>query len=232
MTTLPKPKPERMTTLKPGVVLVDDHVLLRNGLASLIRGFGEYEVLFEACGGKDLIRQLKNSRLPDIILLDINMPEMDGYDTACWLRRNYPDIKVLALSMYETDNAIVRMLKNGAKGYVLKDIDAGVLKVALNSVLEKGFYYTDMVTGKLIHTISTLDDPELRMRRLLALNERELEFMKLVCTEWTYKEIADRMYLSPRTIDGYRDALFEKLNVRTRVGLAMYAVRSGIVPID
>ena len=211
---------------------MDDHVLLRNGLASLIRGFGEYEVLFEACGGKDLIRQLKNSRLPDIILLDINMPEMDGYDTACWLRRNYPDIKVLALSMYETDNAIVRMLKNGAKGYVLKDIDAGVLKVALNSVLEKGFYYTDMVTGKLIHTISTLDDPELRMRRLLALNERELEFMKLVCTEWTYKEIADRMYLSPRTIDGYRDALFEKLNVRTRVGLAMYAVRSGIVPID
>lgn len=211
---------------------MDDHVLLRNGLASLIRGFGEYEVLFEACGGKDLIAQLKNSRLPDIILLDINMPEMDGYDTACWLRRNYPEIKVLALSMYDTDNAIVRMLKNGAKGYVLKDIDAGVLKVALDSVLEKGFYYTDMVTGKLIHTISTLDDPEMRMRRLLALNERELEFMKLVCTEWTYKEIADRMYLSPRTIDGYRDALFEKLNVRTRVGLAMYAVRSGIVSLD
>jgi len=211
---------------------VDDHVLLRNGLASLIRGFGEYEVLFEACGGKDLIRQLQNSRLPDIILLDINMPEMDGYDTACWLRRNFPEIKVLVLSMYDTDSAIVRMLKNGAKGYVLKDIDAGVLKVALDSVLEKGFYYTDMVTGKLIHTISTLDDPEMRMRRLLALNERELEFMKLVCTEWTYKEIADRMYLSPRTIDGYRDALFEKLNVRTRVGLAMYAVRSGIVPLD
>jgi two-component system, NarL family, invasion response regulator UvrY len=221
-----------MTTLKPGVVLVDDHVLLRNGLASLIRGFGEYDVLFEACGGKDLIRQLQNGRLPDIILLDINMPEMDGYDTACWLRRNFPEIKVLALSMYDTDSAIVRMLKNGAKGYVLKDIDAGVLKVALDSVLEKGFYYTDMVTGKLIHTISTLDDPEMRMRRLLALNERELEFMKLVCTEWTYKEIADRMYLSPRTIDGYRDALFEKLNVRTRVGLAMYAVRSGIVSLD
>ncbi len=221
-----------MTTLKPGVVLVDDHVLLRNGLASLIRGFGEYEVLFEACGGKDLIRQLQNSRLPDIILLDINMPEMDGYDTACWLRRNFPEIKVLALSMYDTDSAIVRMLKNGAKGYVLKDTDAGVLKVALDSVLEKGFYYTDMVTGKLIHTISTLDDPEMQMRRLLALNERELEFIKHVCTEWTYKEIADRMNLSPRTIDGYRDALFEKLNVRTRVGLAMYAVRSGIVSLD
>src|SRR6202000_617679 len=105
-------------------------------------------------------------------------------------------------------------------------------KLALDSIVEKGYYYTDNVTGKLVHTISTLDEPELRVRRLLTLNERELEFMRLVCTEWTYKEIADRMYLSPRTIDGYRDALFEKLNVRTRVGLAMFAVRSGIVNID
>jgi two-component system invasion response regulator UvrY len=220
------------TTLKPGVVLVDDHVLLRSGLASLIRGFGEYEVVFEACDGKDLIRQLKNSRRPDIILLDINMPEMDGYETACWLRRNYPEIKVLALSMYDTDSSIVRMLKNGVKGYIVKDIDAGELRLALDTVIDKGFYYTDMVTGKLIHTISNLDEPELRVRRILSLNERELEFMKMVCTEWTYKEIADRMYLSPRTIDGYRDALFEKLNVRTRVGLAMYAVRNGIVNFD
>jgi two-component system, NarL family, invasion response regulator UvrY len=220
------------TTLKPGVVLVDDHVLLRSGLASLIRGFGEYDVVFEACDGYDLIRQLKNSRRPDVILLDINMPEMDGYETACWLRRNYPEIKVLALSMYDTDSSIVRMLKNGVKGYIVKDIDAGELRLALDTVIDKGFYYTDMVTGKLIHTISNLDEPELRVRRILSLNERELEFMKMVCTEWTYKEIADRMYLSPRTIDGYRDALFEKLNVRTRVGLAMYAVRNGIVNFD
>lgn len=221
-----------MTTFKPGVVLVDDHVLLRNGLASLIRGFGEYEVLFEACSGKDLIRQLKESRRPDIVLLDINMPDMDGFETCCWLRRNIPDIKVLALSMYDTDSSVVRMLKNGAKGYILKDIEAGELKAALDSIAEKGYYYTDNVTGKLIHTISTLDEPELRVRRLLTLNEREIEFMKFVCTEWTYKEIADRMYLSPRTIDGYRDALFEKLNVRTRVGLAMYAVKNGIVSLD
>src|ERR1700760_1041861 len=220
------------TTCKPGVALVDDHVLLRSGLASLISGFGEYEVLFEACNGKDLIRQLRQSRRPDVVLLDINMPEMDGYETACWLKRNYPEIRVLALSMYDTDSAIVRMLKNGAKGYILKDIDPAELKLALESVIEKGFYYPDLVTGKLIHTISHIDEPEHRVHHLLTLNERELEFMKLVCTEWTYKEIADRMYLSPRTIDGYRDALFEKLNVRTRVGLAMFAVRNGIVDID
>src|ERR1700761_9675090 len=173
-----------LTTSKPGVVLVDDHVLLRSGLASLISGFGEYEVLFEACSGKDLIRQLKQqSRRPDIVLLDINMPDMDGFETACWLKRNYPEIKVLALSMYDTDSSVVRMLKNGAKGYILKDIEASELRVALDSIVEKGYYYTDNVTGKLIHTISVLDEPEMRVRRLLTLNERELEFLKLGCTE-------------------------------------------------
>jgi DNA-binding NarL/FixJ family response regulator len=221
-----------MTPYKPGVVLVDDHILLRNGLANLIRSFNRYDVLFEACGGKDLIRQLKNYRRPDIILLDINMPDMDGYETAWWLTRHYPDMKVLALSMYDSDSAIIRMLKNGAKGYITKDTHPAELRLALDSVIEKGFYYSEMVTGKLIHTIGHIDETDHRARTLHSLNERELEFMKLVCTEWTYKEIADRMYLSPRTIDGYRDALFEKLNVKTRVGLAMYAVRNGIVNLD
>jgi len=221
-----------MITDNPGVVLVDDHVLLRNGLASLIRSFGRFDVLFEASDGKDLIRQLKISRCPDVILLDIGMPEMDGYETACYLSRHYPEIRVLALTMSDADAAIVRMLKNGAKGYILKDIDALGLEQALNSIVDKGYYYSETVTEKLIDTFSHPDEPERRFRDILALNDRELEFMKLVCTEWTYKEIADRMYLSPRTIDGYRDALFEKLNVRTRVGLAMYAVKNGIVQLE
>lgn len=222
-----------MITVNPGVVLVDDHVLLRNGLASLIRSFGRFDVLFEASDGKDLIRKLKTSRRPDVILLDIGMPEMDGYETACYLRMHYPDIRVLALTMADTDSSVVRMLKNGAKGYILKDIDANGLERALDSIVDKGSYYSETVTEKLIDTVSRLDEPERRhFRDILTLNDRELEFMKLVCTEWTYKEIADRMYLSPRTIDGYRDALFEKLNVRTRVGLAMFAVKNGIVQLD
>ena len=221
-----------MTTFNPGVVLVDDHVLLRNGLASLIRSFGRFDVLYEASDGKDLIKQLKTSRRPEIVLLDIGMPEMDGFETACYLRRHYPEVRVLALTMSETDSSIVRMLKNGAKGYILKDIDATGLERALDSVLDKGYYYSETVTERLIDTIAHSDEPDRRFGDLLALNERELEFMKMVCTEWTYKEIADRMYLSPRTIDGYRDALFEKLNVKTRVGLAMYAVRNGIVQLE
>jgi len=222
-----------MNTSKSAVVLVDDHVLLRNGLASLIGSFGEYVILFEASSGKDFIRQLKQKPcdLPELVLLDINMPDMDGYDTALWLKRNFPEVKILALSMYDTDNSIIRMLKNGAKGYVLKDIEPAELKLALDSVIQKGFYYSEMVTGKLIHTINSLDQPEQNVRNLLTLNEREIEFLKLACTEYTYKEIADYMYLSPRTIDGYRDALFEKLNVKTRVGLVLYAIRNGVVSI-
>jgi len=220
-----------MIYAKPSVALVDDHILLRNGLANLIRSFGEYTVLFEADNGNDLIRQLKPRLLPDVVLLDINMPDMDGYATSLWLKRNHPEVKIVALSMYDTDNSILRMLKNGVKGYILKDIDPSELKLALESVITKGFYYSEMVTGKLIHTINTLDVPEHRMRQILALNDRELEFLRLVCTECTYKEIAEQMYLSPRTIDGYRDTLFEKLNVKTRVGLVLYALRNGIVAL-
>ena len=220
-----------MTNFKPSVALVDDHVLLRNGLANLIRSFGEYSVLFEAGNGNDFIRQLKPRTLPDIVLLDINMPDMDGYETALWIRRHYPEIKILALSMYDTDNSIIRMLKNGVKGYILKDIDPAELKIALESVISKGFYYSELVTGKLIHTINTLDVSEHHVRQVLRLNDRELEFLKLACTECTYKEIAEQMYLSPRTIDGYRDTLFEKLNVKTRVGLVLYAIRNGIVAL-
>jgi DNA-binding NarL/FixJ family response regulator len=220
-----------MTNFKPSVALVDDHVLLRNGLANLIRSFGEYSVLFEAGNGNDFIQQLKPRVLPDIVLLDINMPEMDGYETALWIRRHYPEIKTLALSMYDTDNSIIRMLKNGVKGYILKDADPAELKLALESVISKGFYYSELVTGKLIHTINTLDVIEPQVRHVLRLNDRELEFLKLACTECTYKEIAEQMYLSPRTIDGYRDTLFEKLNVKTRVGLVLYAIRNGIVAL-
>ena len=210
-------------------VLVDDHVLLRNGLANLIESFGNYKVLFQASNGKAFIEKLKPNLLPHLVLLDINMPEMDGYETCLWLRENYPEIKVLALSMYDNENAVIRMFKAGAKGYILKDCYPAELKAALHDVITKGFYYSEMVTGKLIHTISILDEKDNSAKNVIKLNDREINFLKLVCTELTYKEIADKMFLSPRTIDGYRDDLFQKLNVKTRVGLVMYAIKNGII---
>ncbi|MBI1780209.1 MAG: response regulator transcription factor [Sphingobacteriales bacterium] len=210
------------------IVLVDDHVLLRRGLAGLVKDLG-YEVLFEADNGKDFIEKIIQSGIPDVVLLDITMPVMDGYETATWLKVNHPEVKVLALSMNDNETAVIKMIRLGAKGYILKDSDPAELALALQSVITKGFYYSEMITGKLIHAVNSFDKPNNAVISFLLLNEREIEFLKLVCTELTYKEIADKMYVSPRTVDGYRDILFEKLDVKTRVGLVMYAVRQGIV---
>lgn len=214
------------------VVLVDDHVLLRNGLANLIESFGNYKVVFEANDGKDFIQKLNPGLLPDVVLMDINMPLMDGYETCLWLKDNYPGIKVLALSMYDSENKIIRMFKAGVKGYILKDCDPFELKKALEAIITKGFYYSEMVTGTLIHTINTMDEKDNYLNNSVKLNDREITFLKYACTELTYKEIAEKMFVSPRTVDGYRDDIFQKLNVKTRVGLVMYAIRKGIVNIN
>jgi two-component system invasion response regulator UvrY len=213
---------------KPTIALADDHVLLRKGLADLVSNQG-YTVLFQADNGEEFLEKLKTNPDPDVVLLDINMPKKDGYDTALWLKRNKPDIKVLALSMYDDENAIIRMLKNGARGYILKDAEPADLKAAIESLLTKGFHYSEMVTGKLIHTINVMGETGNEIKNTLGLNEKEITFLKLAATELTYKEIAEQMHLSPRTIDGYRDELFEKLNIKSRVGLVLFAIKNGIV---
>jgi two-component system, NarL family, invasion response regulator UvrY len=210
------------------IALVDDHVLLRNGLAGMLRESG-YTVLFEADNGKEFTERLKTEGEPSIVLLDINMPVMDGYATAAWIKSNHPEIKVLALSMYDDEDAIIKMLKNGARGYILKDSHPSDLKAAIESIMTKGFYYSEMVTGRLMRSI--IDEPANDKVAEDKLTERELEFLKLAATEMTYKEIADQMHLSPRTIDGYRDDLFEKLNIKSRVGLVLYAIKYGIVTV-
>jgi DNA-binding NarL/FixJ family response regulator len=220
-----------MINTKTNVAVVDDHILLRRGLANLIRSFDEYDVVFEANNGKDFIEKLNTEMLPQIVLMDINMPEMDGYDSTFWIKQNHPEIKVLSLSMNDDEQSIIRMLKCGAKGYILKDIEPTEFKKALDELVRKGFYYSEIVSGKLIHAINSFDEPEKKTKRNLPLNDREMEFLKSVCTEMTYKEIADKMFLSARTIDGYRNDLFEKLNVKTRVGLVMYAIKKGIVSL-
>jgi len=212
------------------VALVDDHVLLRKGLAALVNSFDDFTVVFEADNGQDMQQKIKTDNLPDLVLLDINMPKMDGYASAQWLKQTYPLIKIMALSMYDNENAVIRMFKAGARGYILKDCEPPELKTALLSVIEKGYFYSELVTGKLIHSINKLEE-DADIRNIVQLNDKEIQFLKLACTELTYKEIAEQMYLSPRTIDGYRDALFEKLQIKTRVGLVMYAIKNGFVQV-
>lgn len=218
---------------KVSLAIVDDHQLFRDGIAELIEGFGAYEIMIEADSGKDFMNQLgANGRIPEVVLLDINMKEMDGFETATWLKENYPDVKILALSMYENESAIIRMLRLGSRGYILKNIRKQELEQALHSVVTKGYYYTDMITGKLLHAINNIDQNKSGTREIVSLNEREIEFLKLVCTELTYKEISEKMNFSIHTIDGYRNALFEKLNIKNRVGLVLYAIKNKIFLVD
>lgn len=216
------------------VAVVDDHKLFRDGIVELIKGFSDYDVVIEADNGKDFVQQMATASLPDLVLLDINMKPMDGFETAQWLRKSHPGIKVLVLSMYENENAVISMMKYGARGYVLKDIRKQELEQALSSLVTKGYYYTEMITGKLIHALHGSEETKsgASHKDLSALSQREIEFLKLACTEMTYKDIADKMFLSSHTIDGYRDALFEKLKIKSRVGLVIFAIRNKIVFVE
>lgn len=216
--------------MKEAIALVDDHVLLRSGLAGLLRDLG-YTIAFEADNGQQLIQKLSAQALPQVVLMDINMPLMDGLQTTLWLKQNHPGIRVLALSMLDDEGTIINMIRNGAKGYVLKDCEPEELQAAIESVLHKGFYHSELVSGKLMQALSDGTDGEKNTPDKLLLNAKETEFLKWVCTDLSYKEIADKMHVSPRTVDGYRDALHEKLEVKSRVGMALFAVKAGIVSI-
>jgi DNA-binding NarL/FixJ family response regulator len=213
------------------IVIVDDHIMFRKGLCMLIDLFAHYKILFDANNGKDFIQQLDEYNLPDIILLDINMPEMDGYDTALWIKQHHPEIKILALSTMDADTAIIKMIKCGAKGYVLKDANPDELKQAFNEVLSQGFFYNELISRKILHSMNLLVDEDSSVNKLLKLTDREIEFLKLSCSKKSYQQIADEMFVSLRTVDGYREALCKKLNVTTRVGLVMYAIKNGIVQL-
>lgn len=210
------------------VALVDDHSLLRNGLAAIINSFDGYKVIMEADNGQHFIDQLKGKPAPDILLLDITMPVMNGYETAEWARVNIPETKILVLSMMESDTVIINMLKRGAKGYLLKDSKPDVFHRALDCVRQDGYYINDQVTSKMLHY---LNDSNSNKNNAVQLTDREIQFLKLCCSDMTYKDIAKEMFISPRTIDSYRDNLFEKLGVSSRTSLVMYAMRNGIIPL-
>jgi DNA-binding NarL/FixJ family response regulator len=214
------------------IAIVDDHILFRRGLSIIINSFSEYKIISEASNGKEFVNSINPNNLPGIVLLDITMPEMNGYETARWLYTHYPSIKVLALSMLNDERAIIKMLKNGAKGYILKDSEPQELRIALESLVTKGIYLNELMCTNIIHCMNNQfeEDQEL-FKRKAELTERETEFLKRICSDLSYKQIADIMFLSPRTIDGYRDALFQKLNVSTRIGLVLYAIRNDIVSI-
>ena len=222
-----------MATLeKLKLAFVDDHRLFRKGLISLIEiSFPDSTIIFEADDGQDMINTISDTNLPDIIIMDINMPGTNGYESVTWLKKQFPDIQILVVSMIDEEESILKMIKLGVKGYLTKGSDHHEIVSALNTIRSGGFYYTDFITGKLVHAIQSGSNPNFTPQHQISLNEREINFLRFACSDDTYNEIAKKMFLSPKTIDGYRDTLFEKLQVKSRVGLAIYAIKNGIFKI-
>jgi DNA-binding NarL/FixJ family response regulator len=214
---------------KKTVVIIDDHLLVAKAIGSLIDQMQRYEILFEAENGLVFTEWIKKRKTPpDIVLLDINMPKMNGYETAVWLKNNHPTIMIMALTMLNDEPSIINMIKAGASGYLLKDVHPIELERALDTLVDKGVYYSEWVTNRLIKSL-TKDETEINLN--IKLNEKEKQFLQMASTELTYKEIAHVMALSTRTVEGYRDQLFVKLNVKSRVGLVLYAIKTQMVKV-
>lgn len=209
--------------MKHTVVIVDDHTLIADLLSEFISDFDQFKVLYTCKNGKDFQEKLKTSQKPNIVLLDISMPVMDGFETALWLKNTHPEVLVLVLSMQNDEQSLIKMIKNGARGYLLKNSKRKELKVALSQLVTKGSFFPDWTTNKII---TWIEEDKINAKPKIEMSEREKEFLKYVPTELTYKQIADKMCCSPRTIENYRDSLFEKLEVKSRVMLAVYAIKN------
>ena len=203
------------------IVLVDDHRLFRSGIASLISDLTGYKIIFEADNGQELIRRISPKFKPDIILLDMNMPVMNGESTAQWLIGHYPEISIIVLSMIDDPEKVLAMIRMGVKGYLLKSAEPAEFEEALQLVSQGQLYYPEFVTRQLLKPAGKAE----------SIHPREIDFLKLACTELTYKEIAEQMCISVRTVDGYRDQLFEKLGAKNRVGLVLYAIKNNIIEL-
>ena len=210
------------------IILADDHILLRDALAKLINSFPQFSVIAVSANGREVIKTIEDGKVPDIVVLDLNMPIVDGFETAAWLKANHPQIKILILTMYDSEIALIRLLQVGVRGFLKKDIHPLELKDALLAVSDNGYYYSHQTTGKLGSLFGKNTDTKATLEKSI-LSDVEITFMKYACSEMTYKEIALKMNLTPRIIDNYRDSLFDKLDVKSRVGLAIYAVKNGVV---
>jgi two-component system invasion response regulator UvrY len=210
------------------VGMADDHVLLRNALASLIDSFGDCRVIHQSGTGLELTENMRDYGIPDVVLLDLNMPDMNGFETALWLQKNHPDLPVLMLTMYDSELTLIQLLQAGVKGFLKKDIHPSELKFAIHSVVESGYYYSSHTTGKLVNLFRNTPNNSMAVYRSI-LTDQELQFLRFICSDMTYKEIAGQMGLNPRTVDTLRDQLFTKLDVKSRVGLAMVAIKHGVV---
>lgn len=207
------------------IAMVDDHKMFRSGIAALLNEYADINILFEANNGIELQNKIALFPSTQVILMDINMPQMNGYISTQWVKENHPNIQILALSMYDDEQAIIKMLKAGASGYILKEAEISELHKAIIHLVEKGFYTNDLVSGNLIRSIQrdnlSTGNPK--------LTEKELLFLQLCASELTYKEMAEQLDIAIRSVDNYSRSLFEKTGAKSRVGLVLWALKNNLI---
>lgn len=212
------------------IILTDDHVIIRNGLKELIEKLGPYKITGEYDNGKEMVDAYPFQPAPDLIILDMEMPLMNGSEVVSWLKKNKCTIPVLLLTLQENESLIISMFRQGVRGYLHKNCSSATLRKAIDDILETGYYHDDMLTKALI-TQDIAPDPKARI--LLQLTDREVEFIRLVCDpqEYTYEQIGNIMNVHARTAYGYRESLGEKFGIKSKTGLVLFAVKNGIIDL-
>ncbi len=209
-------------------IIADDHKVFRQGLRYTLNTDPQLKCIGEAENGKQLL-QLLASIQPDVILMDLKMPEMDGMEATKAIRQLYPDVKILVLTMYDDEQFVLHMLDMGVNGYLVKNADPEEIIKALYTVHENDYYFNDMVSRLMLRTIVNKKQVQQRTKENVQLSDKETEILRLICLEHTNAEIAEKVFLSQRTVEGIRSTLLEKIGVRNTAGLVMYAVKRGIV---
>lgn len=210
------------------VAIADDYRIFREGLKVSLSQDEKMEMLFEVDNGEDLLKNVENNK-PDVIIMDLKMPIMDGMEATQQLRKKYQDIKIVVVSMYDDDKFIIHLMEMGANGYLFKNAEPDEIRKAIHAVYENGYYFNDIVNKALLKKLVLKGNIKPSFNQNVELTERELQVLKLICEEKTASEIGKEIFLSPRSVEGIRQRLIEKVGVRNSAGLVMFAVKSGIV---
>lgn len=213
------------------VILTDDHNIIREGLRSLLEDDEETEVVGEASNGKELLELLEHTPA-DVVLLDINMPVMDGYEAAKQVTEHFPDTKVLALSMLNSEPFVQKMMENGASGFILKNTGKAELRSAIKLVASGSQFMCADLAIKFLHKTSAPEEESEKSSRGSVLSKRELEVLGLIAEGFTNAEIADKLFTSKRTIETHRQNILEKTNAKNTANLVKYAIQNGYISID
>ena len=210
------------------IVIADDYKIYRDGLKVGLSADENLAVIAEADNGEELMKVLETNS-PDIIIMDLKMPIMDGMEATKAVRKKYPAIKVLVVTMYEDDKFIIHLMENGANGYLLKNAEPEEIRKSIYALHENGYYFNDLVNKALLKKLVLKNNLKPSFNQNIELTEREQEVLKLICEEKTAAEIGKEIFLSPRSVEGIRQRLIEKVGVRNSAGLVMFAVKNGIV---